>query len=244
MANLNGLLQLLLTDDFRALDARLKSVALTEGAVLAEPGDEIRNVYFPHSGIVSFMVGLDDGAMVQTFMVGRDGVVGAAQALDSKTSVNKILVQVSGTASVIDRDPLREIVERNPRIRSVLAAHEQFLVADIQQTAACNARHSVEARAAKWILRMRDLVGDDLPLTQDYLASMIGVRRSSVTDIAGAMQTAGAISYARGRLHVTNPEALGRMTCECHRAVRKNYLSLLGTSWPPSQTLKAHSQRF
>ncbi|WP_445487276.1 Crp/Fnr family transcriptional regulator [Rhodopseudomonas sp. RCAM05734] len=194
MKNSNQLLKMLPAGDLRELEARFKTVQPTEGAVLAEPDDEIRNVYFPHFGIVSFMVGLDDGSMVQTFMVGRDGVVGAAQALDTKTSVNKILVQVSGTASVIDRDPLREIIERYPKIRSTLAAHEQFLVADIQQTAACNARHSAEARTARWILRMRDLVGDDLPLTQDYLASMIGVRRSSVTDIAGAMQATGAIA--------------------------------------------------
>lgn len=232
MAPLNRLLEMLTHSDRAALEARMKTVELTQGTVLAEPGDEIRNVYFPHSGIVSFMVGLDDGAMVQTFMVGRDGVIGAAQALDTKTSINKILVQVSGTASMIDRDPLRQIVESHAGIRSLLAAHEQFLVADIQQTAACNARHSVEARMARWIMRMRDLAGDDLPLTQDYLASMIGVRRSSVTDIAAAMQGAGAIRYVRGRLHVADPEELEALSCECGQAVRENYESLLGSPWP------------
>jgi CRP-like cAMP-binding protein len=236
MADFNQLLKLLPQRDLAELDKHLKSVDLVQGTVLAEPGDEIRNVYFPHSGIVSFMVGLDDGALVQTFMVGRDGVVGAAQALDSKTSINKILVQVAGTASVIDRDPLREIVQSHPPFRAVLAAHAQFLVADIQQTAACNARHSVQARAARWMMRMRDLVGDDLPLTQDYLASMIGVRRSSVTEIASAMQSAGAISYSRGIVHVCDALALGRLSCECHESIRQNYLSLLGTPWPQIST--------
>jgi len=227
----NRLLQMLSESDLLDLQDHLSSVSLHRGAVLAEPGDEIRNVYFPHSGIVSFMVALDDGAIVQTFMVGRDGVVGATQALDNKTSVNRILVQVSGSASVIDRTPLREIANKRPAIRSVLAAHEQFLVADIQQTAACNARHSIEARTARWILRMKDLAGDDLPLTQEHLASMIGVRRNSVTDVASAMQKAGAISYARGRLHIKNPAALRRLSCECYQSVRDNYLSLLGTPW-------------
>jgi CRP-like cAMP-binding protein len=242
MADVNRLLQMLPAIDRAALNAHLKPAELIQGAVLAEPGDEIRNVYFPHSGIVSFMVGLDDGAMVQTFMVGRDGVVGAAQALDSKTSINKILVQVSGMASVIDRDPLRELMESLPKIGSVLAAHEQFLVADIQQTAACNARHTVEARMARWIMRMRDLVGDDLPLTQEYLASMLGVRRSSVTDIATAMQEAGAIRYARGRLHVVDAKALGQLSCECHQTVQENYSSLLGAPWPQANRVEPSPQ--
>ena len=237
MANANRLLQMLSASDRAVLERHLKTVPLTQGDVLAEPGDEIRNVYFPHSGIISFMVSLDDGALVQTFMVGCDGVVGAAQALDSKTSVNKILVQVSGTAAVIDRAPLREIVERNAEIRSVLAAHEQFLIADIQQTAACNARHSVEARMARWIMRMRDLAGDDLPLTQDYLASMIGVRRSSVSETATRMQEQGAIDYSRGRLHINDARVLERISCECHQAVRDNYESLFGASWPKSDDI-------
>lgn len=237
MAPLNRLLELLTDSERAALDANLKPVELVQGSVLAEPGEEIRSVYFPHSGIVSFMVGLDDGAMMQTFMVGRDGVIGAAQALDSRTSINKILVQVSGSASVIDRDPLREILQNFIGIRNVLAAHEQFLVADIQQTAACNARHSVEARMARWMMRMRDLAGDDLPLTQDYLASMLGVRRASVTDIAAAMQEAGAIRYTRGRLHIADPEALEALSCECGQAVRENYQSLLGSPWPQSSRI-------
>lgn len=235
MAPLNRLLEMLTDSDRAALGARMKTIELRQGEVLAEPGDEIRSVYFPHAGIVSFMVGLDDGAMVQTFMVGRDGVIGAAQALDTRTSINKILVHVSGSASVIDRDPLRQIVESHAGIRNLLAAHEQFLVADIQQTAACNARHTVEARMARWIMRMRDLAGDDLPLTQDHLASMIGVRRSSVTDIAAAMQHAGAISYVRGRLHIADPMALEALSCECGQAVRENYQSLLGSPWPHRQ---------
>jgi CRP-like cAMP-binding protein len=234
-ADVNQLLQMLPEVDFNALNKNLSLVHLSQGNVLAEPGDDVTKVYFPHSGIVSFMVVLDDGAIVQTFMVGRDGAVGAAQALDSKTSINKILVQVSGIASMIERDRLRELAHHHPAVRNVLAAHEQFLVADIQQTAACNARHAIEARTARWILRMRDLAGDDLPVTQEYLAAMIGVRRSSVTEVASTMQTEGAISYSRGKLHISDATALRRFACECHDAVQKNYLSLLGTAWPRSK---------
>ena len=226
MANGNRLLQMLPEGEMAALNQHLKIVRLNQGDVLAEPGDNISNVHFPHSGIISFMVELDDGALVQTFMVGRDGVVGAPQALDDKTSINKILVQVSGEASVIDRAPLRRIASEYPAVRNLLAAHEQFLVADVQQTAACN------ARMARWILRMRDLAGDDLPLTQDYLASMIGVRRASVTEVASEMQRAGSISYVRGQLRITDPVALGRLACECHKSVQDNYQRLLGSPWP------------
>lgn len=232
MATYNRLLQMLPEEDRVALSRHLNVVPLNQGDVLAEPGDNISNVHFPHSGIISFMVALDDGALVQTFMVGQDGVVGASQALDDRTSINKILVQVSGEGSVISRTPLREIAENYPAVRNLLAAHEQFLVADVQQTAACNARHSIEARMARWILRMRDLVGDELPLTQDYLASMIGVRRASVTEIATAMQRDGSISYARGRLRIEDPIALERLSCECHKVVQDNYLRLVGTPWP------------
>lgn len=226
----NQLLLMLPDSDFAALNDHLSPVRLHEGDVLAEPGDEITKVYFLHSGIVSFMVVLDDGAIVQTFMVGRDGAVGAAQAMDSKTSINKILVQVSGTASMIERDRLREIAHKHPPVRNLLAAHEQFLVADIQQTAACNARHSIEARTARWILRMRDLAGDDFPITQEYLAAMIGVRRSSVTEVASLMQAAGAISYSRGKMHISDRTALGGFSCECYHSVQENYASLLGAA--------------
>ena len=234
MTNSNRLLHMLPEDDMAALNKHLKLVRLNQGDVLAEPGDNISNVHFPHSGIISFMVELDDGALVQTFMVGRDGVVGASQALDDRTSINKILVQVAGESSVIDRAPLRRIASEYPAVRNLLASHEQFLVADVQQTAACNARHSIEARMARWILRMRDLAGDGLPLTQDYLASMIGVRRASVTEIASEMQRAGSISYVRGQLRITDAVALGRLACECHKAVQDNYQRLLGSPWPHS----------
>jgi hypothetical protein len=166
--------------------------------------------------------------MVQTGMVGRDGVIGAAQALDDKVSVNKMIVQLPGTASVIDCDRLRDAILSGNGIRKLFAAHDQFFLADVQQTAACNALHPVEARMCRWMLRMMDLVGTDLPLTQDYLAAMIGVRRSSVTDVAGRLQTDGIISYARGHIRIENVQRLMESSCECHDAVNQNYERLYG----------------
>jgi CRP-like cAMP-binding protein len=232
MAQSNQLLSLLSKADLANINEHVKTIELQQGAVLAEPGDDIGSIYFPHSGIVSFVVELIDGSVVQTGMVGRDGVIGAAQALDGKRSINRIIVQVPGIASVIDRAPLQRLMEAGSAIRKIFAAHEQFFVADIQQTAACNACHSAEARMARWLLRMRDLAGDDLPITQDYLAAMIGVRRNTVSEIARVMQQAGVISYVRGHVHIGSVHTLKKHSCECHQAVRENYQALLGATWP------------
>jgi CRP-like cAMP-binding protein len=226
----NQLLAMLAADDFAALNKHFTTVKLRQGELLARPGDEIRRVYFPHSGIVSFMVEVADGHMVQTGMIGRDGVVGAAQALDDKVSLNKIIVQLPGTASVIDRDPLRAAVLSGNGIRELFAAHEQFFIADIQQTAACNALHPVTARMCRWMLRMMDLIGTDMLLTQDYLAAMIGVARTSVSGVAGSLQSDGSISYKRGRIRIENVQRLRESSCECHEAVKQNYERLFGTA--------------
>jgi CRP-like cAMP-binding protein len=232
MGKANQLLQLLPDADLAGLNEHFTEVQLEQGRVLAEPGDDITKVYFPHSGIVSFVVELVDGAVVQTGMVGRDGVIGAAQALDDKRSINRIIVQVTGTALMIDRLPLRRLIEKGSAIQKVFASHEQFFVADIQQTAACNACHSADARMARWLLRMRDLAGDHLAITQDYLAAMIGVRRSTVSESAILLQRAGVLKYVRGRVHIENVDLLKKHACECHQVVRENYLTLLGAAWP------------
>jgi CRP-like cAMP-binding protein len=234
MAKINQLLLSLPDADRADLNEHFEIVELRQGQVLAEPGDDIRSVYFPHSGIVSFIVELIDGSVVQTAMVGRDGVIGAAQALDGRKSMNKIIVQVPGTAAMIDRGPL-QLLKGDSDVRKLFASHAQFFVADIQQTAACNACHSAEARMARWLLRMRDLVGDDLSITHEYLGAMIGVERSTVSQIANEMREKGVISYVRGRVHIANAKILTEQSCECHQAVRENYEALLGAPWPASQ---------
>jgi CRP-like cAMP-binding protein len=226
----NQLLATLPASDLAGLSGHLRIVELRGGDTLARPGEEIRTIYFPHSGIVSFMVESKDGHVVQTSMVGRDGVIGAAQALDDKVSLNKIIVQMAGTASAIDRDPLREAVGAGNAIAKVLASYEQFFVADIQQSAMCNALHDVQERMSRWILRMMDLAGLDVQLTHDQLAEMIGVRRTSVTDAAGLLQSGGLISYKRGAIHISDVGQLRQAACECHESVRQNYARIFGIS--------------
>ena len=153
----NYLLSTLPAGDLATFSRHFRTVELQAGQILAQPGDDIRSIFFPHSGIISFMVETEDGHLVQTSMVGCDGVVGAAQALNGKTSLNRIVVQIPAVASVIDRTPFRECLGAGIAFSDLLAAHQQFFVSDIQQTGVCNALHTVEARMCRWLLRMKDL---------------------------------------------------------------------------------------
>ena len=174
----------------------LSVIQLGHGEVLAETHARVEKVYFPHTGIISCVVETIGGGAIETGMIGNDGAFGASQALDEKVSLNHVVMQVPGTASVISSDDIREVADELPAFRGLLVKYEQFFLAQVQQTAACNALHAVQARTCKWLLRMHALAGIDLPLTQEFLAQMMGVRRTSVTEVAGELQKAGMISYS------------------------------------------------
>jgi CRP-like cAMP-binding protein len=224
----NRLLASLPADTFSAVSPHLKIVELKFGAVLAEAGSPIRQVYFPYSGVISLVVELDVGMMIETAMVGRDGALNAAPALDGKVSLNKGIVQVAGSAGTIEVNRLRRLANELEPFRSALIRHEQVLFAQSQQSAACNASHSVEARMCRWLLYMRDLAGsDDLILTQEFLAQMLGVRRPSVSLVANTLQKAGLIKYSRGRVRLLNVKGLQKGACECYGTVKAHYERLL-----------------
>ena len=231
----NYLLSTLPAGDFAAISRQLRTVELQAGQILAQPGDEIGDTYFPHSGIISFMVEMADGHLIQTSMVGRDGVVGAAQAFDAKTSLNQIVVQIPSTASVIDRAQFRELLSGGGAVRNMLAAHEQFFVADIQQTCVCNALHTVEARMCRWLLRMMDLSSTELDLTQDQLAAMIGATRMSVSEAAIHLQSKGLITDCGGTITITDVVGLKQSACACYDAIRKSYKRIFGIPLPVAQ---------
>jgi CRP-like cAMP-binding protein len=196
--------------------------------VLAEAGSPIRQVYFPYSGVISLVVELDVGTMIETAMVGRDGVLNAASALDGKVSLNKGIVQSAGSAGTIEINRFRRLANEFEPFRSLLIRHEQVLFAQSQQSAACNASHSVEARMCRWLLFMRDLAGsDDLMLTQEFLAQMLSVRRPSVSIVASPLQKAGLIKYSRGRMRLLDIKGLQKRACECYGTVKAHYQRLL-----------------
>jgi CRP-like cAMP-binding protein len=204
------------------LSLHLRVADLRQGEVLAASYKRVQRVYFPHSGIISSVVEMKGGA-IETGMIGHDGVFGAAQALDHKMSLNKTVVHVPGAASVVDADRLCAMADANHTFRRILIEYELFFLAQVQQTAACNASHGIESRMCKWLLRMHDLAGADLPLTQEYLAHMIGVRRTSITEVAKDLQRKGMISYSRGRIHIDDIERIRKTSCGCHRKLNDHY---------------------
>jgi len=226
----NRLLASLPSEVFSALTPHLKTVELKFADVLAEAGGPIRQVYFPYSGVISLVVELDAGMMIETAMVGRDGALNAASALDGKVSLNKGIVQSAGSAGTIEVNRLRRLANELEPFRALLIRHEQVLFAQSQQSAACNASHSVEARMCRWLLYMRDLAGsDDLMLTQEFLAQMLSVRRPSVSIVASPLQKAGLIKYSRGRIRVLDVKGLQKRTCECYGTVKAHYERLLSS---------------
>jgi CRP-like cAMP-binding protein len=202
------------------LHGHVRTVHLQQGQVLAEPLEPMLQVYFPYSGAISFLVPLKSGHLVQTGVVGRSGVVGALQALDAKVSPNRVVVQIPGRAAVVQAELLAEIVGDYPALRSLILSHEQFFLSEVQQSAACNAVHPVQQRVCKWILRMNDLVGMNVAVTQELLAGMIGVRRTSVTAAAASLQADGIIKFRRGHVQIVDIERLKQSSCECYQTLR------------------------
>jgi CRP-like cAMP-binding protein len=211
-----------------ALVPHLRVVQLPRETVLFAAGDTIEAIYFPHSGIVSIVVDLDSGEMIETAMVGRDSVVGGAAAVGDDIALNRAVVQVTAVASVVDVGTFRGLVQQSHAYHALLARHRQFILAQAQQSAACNAAHGLEARLSRWLLRCHDLLGsDDIPLTQEFLANMLGARRTSVTLVAGTLQQAGLIRYRRGHIRVTNLEGLRESACECYESTKAQGKRLL-----------------
>jgi CRP-like cAMP-binding protein len=218
-----------LSDEVRsALRPHFKEVKLSPGDVLAEVREKISSVYFPSSGAVSLIVEMSCGDTVETAMIGRDGAVNALASLDDTEAFSKAVVLLPGTALCISVERLRECAERYQEVRELLVRHVQVLIGEIQQAAACNIIDVVEARLARWLLRARDLAEcDELPLTHDAMAQMLGVRRPSVSVVAGTLQRAGMIKHRRGHVQILDREALENSACECYATVRDHYRRLL-----------------
>jgi len=225
----NLLLNQLSLDDFKRLEPYLKITPFKQHTILFEAEQEIERVYFPSGGVVSLVVTLETGEMVEAAMVGSDGVVGASAALDGRISLSRGIVQLGGDIVICSIDGLKSVALQSPTLLSLLIRHEQTVYAQAQQSAACFATHHIQARLCRWLLRARDLAGTDtLNFTQEYLAEMLGVRRTSVTVEAHSLQAAGLIKYARGKIQIVDAEALHDGACECYESVKRHYARLLG----------------
>ena len=233
--NQNQLLHSLSPSDLALLLPHLKPAYFKLRDVLFEAGDAVHTSYFPLTSIISLVVGLVDGETVEAAMVGRDGVVSASAALDGKISLTKGVVQLSGDMMMCDASALKTAAMQSGTLLSLLIRHEQTLFAQASQSTACMANHDVQSRLCRWLLRARDLGGTDtLVFTQEYLAEMLGVRRTSVTQVALTLQQAGMLKYRRGKIQLLDIEALQDSTCECYAAVKGHQEDLLGHNRRPS----------
>jgi len=232
MVTSNALLAGLSASDASALQPHLKPLHLSQKTVLFEAGDRISTVYFPTSAVVSLVVTLASGEMTEAAMVGKDGAIGIASALDGKLALCSAVVQLAGDALVCDSAAFRGAALQSENLISKIMRHEQTLFAQAQQSTACMANHEIDARLCRWLLRARDLSGSDqLPFTQEFLAEMLGVRRTSVTTVARTLQEAGIIRYSRGRIEIVDVEGLRDSACECYETIKEQY----GQLFPPPE---------
>jgi CRP-like cAMP-binding protein len=227
----NQLLQALSVAEFDWLRPRLRPFEMVRDAVLTESGVASTHIYLPHSGAISLVVSLSEGQAVAVAMIGRDSVVGASESLGNDVAALDAIVLFPGAASIVDIADFRTIAGQSAEFRNLLARHEQAIFAQCQQSAACNAAHSVEARLSRWLLRARDLWdGTTLPMTQELLARLIGVQRNAISIVAHSLQQDGIISYSRGRIEIVNSQALEATACECYQTVTARYEHLLLTA--------------
>jgi CRP-like cAMP-binding protein len=216
----NRLLSTLPRNGLDLLAPHLSTKELPQGMVLLEAGEEFDHVYFPHSGMLSLLVIMSDGKGIEVATVGREGVVGAMAGLGLYRSLVRVVVQLPMAATMITASQFRKAVDSNAEVRNLCLVYNEVLLQQARVTAACNALHPVESRFCRWLLQSADRAeSDTVQLTQEFLAEMLGVRRTSVTEVASNIQRLGAITYSRGVIHIDDRAALERLACECYRTL-------------------------
>ena len=224
----NRLLAALPAEDFALLSAHISHQELERGRHLYDPGDPVEVVYFPHDCVVSLMTLMENGAAIESAPVGREGALGLMAAVAPRQSLVRAIVQTPGTASRISSTALHDAWLRSAALRSLVDRHNEALFGHAIQSVACNALHRVEARFCRWLLSCRDRIDSDtINLTQEFLADMLGVQRTTVTAVAGSLQAKGVIRYRRGVVDILDRASLEAMACECYGAVRRGYERLL-----------------
>jgi CRP-like cAMP-binding protein len=223
----NRLLAALALEDLYTLRAQLEPVPLPHKQTLSNPGAPIDHVYFPQEGMVSLVQPLQ-GAMIEVGMIGKEGFVGVPVLLGADTSPLEAMVQIPGSALRIEASAFREEARRSTALSGLLLRYAQALQVQISLSAACNGRHTLPERLARWLLTARDRApSDELPLGHEFLSMMLGVRRAGVTVALGTLKTAGLIRNTHGRVTIVDRHGLEATSCECYRVVRNEYERLL-----------------
>lgn len=229
----NRILSELPAREFAGIARHLTYVELELGQPLHSHGDVIEHVYFPETGFISALTVLSDGQPLEIGLIGAEGVAGVSLVLGAKTSYAETMCQTGGGAYRLPAADFKRAAASSPRLFDLLLRYVCVFNVQVAQTAACNAHHAVEQRLARWLLGAHDRSGvAELSLTQDLIAVMLGVRRSTVSVAAGTLQRAGIIRYAHGKITVLDRVGLENAACECYEAVAGEYRRLFGEHTP------------
>jgi CRP-like cAMP-binding protein len=225
----NRLLAAITPEELERLMPQFQRIPLVLKETLFTAGERIEFFYFPLDGVNSMIASTEDGRSVEVGIVGKEGAIDVSVVLGDDISSHHGIVQLAGSALRLSATALREELRRDGELRSILLRYSRFTLAQATQSAACNRLHSLEQRCARWLLAMRDRVeADTFPMTHEFLAYMLGVRRPHVTVAARALQDSGRVRYVRGRLTILDREGLEADACECHRVLKNELVRLLG----------------
>jgi CRP-like cAMP-binding protein len=223
----NLLLSALSREEYASLRPHLAEVRLKQKTVLQQPGAPITHVYFPLSGMISMLAILKTGEVIEIAAIGREGAVGARLGRRPEIAFAQAIVQLPGTALKIAIEKFQEAARNSAAIMDLATCASEIMAVNLQQSAACNALHPLEARLARWLLHSRDRYdSDELPLSHVFLSEMLGVRRTTVSLAAHTLQNAGVIHYRRGKISIANRKALQAISCDCYRTVKQNIAAI------------------
>jgi len=224
----NHLLDALPGDDYRRVASELELIPMNLGDVLYESGVKLRYVYFPTTCIISLLYVMEDGASAEIAIVGNEGILGVSLFMGGNTTPSRAIVQSAGHAFRLKAELLNNEFERFGPTMHILLRYTQALITQMAQTAVCNRHHSVDQQLCRWLLLSLDRLGsNELSMTQELIANMLGVRREGVTEAAGKLQKAGLIRYQRGRITVLDRPGMETRSCECYQVVKTEFDRLL-----------------
>jgi len=219
------------------LDPHLEPIKLKLGAVVCEAGGVLKHAYFPEGAVLSLLTVLEDGSAIETANIGREGAFGLFAAMYSRVSFNRCIVQLEGGMVRCPIELLQSEFKNSEHVRNLFVSYSETLLSQVQQTVACNALHTTEARICRWLLMMHDRAeGEALPYTHEFLSHILGANRKSVTLAAQSLQSAGLITYRRGQIQVLDRLGLEKASCECYAVVRERFDAFLK---PPSTAVQS-----
>lgn len=223
----NRLLSSISVEEYGRLIPHLQTVRFSLGDVVGASG-QLSCAYFPTTCVASLICDMEDGATAEVAVTGNDGVLGTSLFLGGNTAINRAVIGIAGEAARIDGRILKDLFTRGGSFQRILLRYTNALIAQISMTAACNRKHTLEKRLCRWLLLIHDRVArDELVMTQEFIANILGGRRETVTVAAGRLQDAGLIYYSRGKLRIVDRKRLENAVCECYRAVAAEYQQLI-----------------